>query len=61
MRMLVISNEAFSTAGKEILQTLLTQMIEVDISIVVHTLNEDVRHDIKQHILSFPARRIPLL
>jgi hypothetical protein len=37
MRMLVISSEAFSTARKEILQILLAQMIEVNISIVVHT------------------------
>jgi hypothetical protein len=37
MHMLVISSEAFSTARKEILQILLTQIIEVDISIAVHT------------------------
>jgi hypothetical protein len=60
-RMLGVSSEAFSTAHKEILQTLLTQMIEVDISIVVHTLNGDMRHDTKQHIFSLPATRIPLL
>jgi hypothetical protein len=42
--MLGISSEALFTARKEILQTLLTHMIEVDISIVVHTLNEDVRN-----------------
>lgn len=58
MRMVGISSEAFSTARKEILQTLLTQMIEVNISIVVHTLNEDMRHDIKQHILSLPTTRM---
>jgi hypothetical protein len=61
MRMVGISSEAFSTARKEILQTLLTQMIEVNISIVVHTLNEGMRHDIKQHILSLPTTRIALM
>jgi glyoxylate utilization-related uncharacterized protein len=60
-RVLGITSEAFSTAHEEILQTLLIQMIEVYISIVVHILNEDVRHDIKQHILSLPATRIPML
>jgi hypothetical protein len=59
--MLGISSKAFSTARKEILQTLLTHMIEAGIRNVVHTLNEDVRHDIKQHIFSLPATRIPLL
>ena len=38
--------ETFSTARKEIMQTLLIQLIEVDISIVVHTLNEGTRYDI---------------
>jgi hypothetical protein len=35
--MLAISSEAFPKARKQILQALLTQMIEVDVSIVVHT------------------------
>jgi len=61
MRMVGIRSEAFSTARKEILQTLLTQMIEANISIVVRTLNEYMRHDIKQHVLSLPVTRTALL
>jgi len=61
MRMVGISSEEFSTARNEILQTLLTEMIEANISIVVHTLNEYMRHDIKQRILSLPSTRIALL
>ena len=59
MHMQDISSKTFLTITKKN-QILLTQMIEVDMRIV-HTLNEDVRHYVKQHILSFPAVRLPLL